>query len=133
MSLPLPPLYHWSPTEARDRITRRGLRPSCHTVDHRPYPNWHEGVWEIGATFKAVCLGTSPSHAWSLSGAVMADRAESWDLWQVTLDDGDEVHPMPFDGYRLSEFRVANPIPKSRCWLVGTRVVGSRPWNVAKD
>lgn len=129
MSTPVPCLYHWSPARAYPQINRRGLKPTCHTVDHRPYPEWQEGVWEIGHSFLAVCLGTTPWHAWSLSGAVMASPSEKWDLWQVTLDDGDQVHPMPFDGYRLSEFRVANRIPKSRVWFVGRRTVGSRAFS----
>lgn len=111
MSLVLPVFYHWSPTENRPRINRYGLRPTCPTAGR------------FDDTFKAVCLGTSPSHAWSLSGAVFAERGQSWDLWQVTLDVDDEVHPLPFTGYRLEEVRVANRIPKSRVWYVATREV----------
>lgn len=71
----------------------------------------------------AVCLGTSPSHAWSLSGGIWAERGAEWDLWQVTLDDDDEVHPLPFFGHRLHEIRVANPIPKRQVWYVASRTV----------
>lgn len=109
MSLVLPPLFHWSPTNRRPNITRRGLRPTCPTAGRSD------------DTFAAVCLGTTPSHAWSLSGALFAERDETWDLWQVTLDQDDEVHPLPFYGHRLGEIRVANRIPKRRLWLVGQR------------
>lgn len=129
MSLVLPPLFHWAPDTARAGIIRRGLKPTCHTADHRP--NDEGAGWYVGESFLAVCLGTSPSHAWSLSGAIVADRGETWDLWQVTLDDGDEVHPLPFYGHRLAEFRVANTIPKGRCWHVGSRTVGARQWSIA--
>lgn len=118
MSTPVGVLYHWSPAPARPQITKRGLRPTCPTADGED-------------TVLAVCLGTSPSHAWSLSGSVFSEPGEDWDLWQVTLDDGDEVRPMPFFGHRLAEFRVSNRIPKSRCWLVGTRTVAVRRWSVA--
>lgn len=62
-------------------------------------------------------------------GAVRGDlgeRGETWDLWEVELDVGDEVHYVPHFGGGLSEVRVANPIPKRRVWHVGTRVVGAQ-------
>lgn len=122
MSLPVPPLYHWSPAERRKGITRHGLKPTCPTASPMgpPMPG---GAREVDpeAFVHAVCLGMSPSHAWSLSGALWAERGDVWDLWQVTLDDGDEVHPLPFFGYRLGEIRVANRIPKRRVWHVGER------------
>lgn len=111
MSLVLPVLYHWSPSKHRAAIIRRGLRPTCPTATR------------FDDSTLAVCLGTSPSHAWSLSGAVFGEKGEEWDLWQVTLDEGDEVHPLPFFGHRLDEIRVANRIPKRRLWLVGTRAL----------
>lgn len=109
MSLVLPVFYHWSLAAHRPSIVRRGLRPSCPTSTR-----YEESTL-------AVCLGTSPSHAWSLSGAVFAEKGDVWDLWQVGLDDGDEVHPLPFFGNRLEEVRVLNRIPKRRLWLVGQR------------
>lgn len=78
---------------------------------------------EEDASFYAVCLGTTPSHAWSLSGAISAAPRSQWDLWQVNLDDDDEVYPSSFFGYRLGEIRVANRIPKRRVWFVATRRV----------
>lgn len=121
MSLVLPVLYHWSPETCRASIRRRGLKPTTPTA-------------YLEDSFLAVCLGTSPSHAWSLCGAIWADRGSSWDLWQVTLDDIDHVHVLPShgaDGHRLQEVRVANPIPKARIWHVGSRTVGARRWSCA--
>lgn len=83
------------------------------------------------ATELGVCLGTSPSHAWSLSGGIWGERGSVWDLWQVLIGDDDEVHPLSFYGNRLDEIRVLNRIPKSRLWHVGTRTVGSRKWSHA--
>lgn len=124
MSLVLPVLYHWSPAECRPRINRRGLRPTCPTAVPVGLPMPGDArIVDPDATVRAVCLGTSPSHAWSLSGALWAERGAVWDLWQVTLDVDDEVHPLPFYGHRLGEVRVANRIPKGRIWLVGQRTV----------
>lgn len=124
MSLVLPVLYHWAPTERRAGITRRGLIPRTPTG-----ANFHpDGSLMDDPTdsFLAVCLGTSPSHAWSLSGGITAGHGDSWDLWQVVLDDDDQVHPLPFHGFRLDEIRVANQIPKRQVWYVATRVVSDR-------
>lgn len=125
MSLVLPILYHWSPERCRKSILRNGLRPSCPTASRfdakgQPVDDDDEG------SFLAVCLGTSPSHAWCLSGDLLAGYGDTWDLWQVVLDDDDEVHPLPFQGYRLDEIRVANRIPKSQIWHVGSRTVNDR-------
>lgn len=135
MSLVLPPFYHWSPRSRRDRIIRSGLRPSTPTLVERFAD---EAVGDpplrpsLGyETARSVCLGLSPSHAWSLSGALMASRGSRWDLWQVVLEDTDEVIAMPFQGHRLEEVRVLNRIPKSQVWHVGTRVVGPRRWSHA--
>lgn len=113
MSLTLPNLYHWSPKERRTAINRGGLKPSCPTADTRSN--------DAGPPVLMVCLGASPSQAWSLSGDVFGTEGEDWDLWQVAISDEDEVHPLPNWGYRLNEIRVANRIPKSRIWRVGTR------------
>lgn len=100
MSLVLPVFYHWSPPGCRFGIDRKGLLCTTPTAGR------------FDRSFKAVCLGTSPSHAWSLSADVFGSEGELWDCWQVTLapDDGDQpgdaVHPLPFYGNRLEEVRV---------------------------
>jgi len=136
VSLVLPVMYHWSPEVARAGITRRGLKPTTPTgprFSAAVIPGTANGRWiePDEHSVRMVCLGTSPSHAWSLSGAIMAATGETWDLWQVALDDGDEVHPLPFFGHRLDEVRVANRIPKKRVWLAGSRTVGPRRWSLA--
>lgn len=127
LPLHLPPLYHWSAPRARAGIVRRGLRPSCATsASMLPVnPETHVGlhfdeddeVW----LFEAVCLGTSPIHAWALSGDISAQQGEVWDLWEVRLDEDDLVFPHSFRGPALDEIRVANPIPKSRVTWVAER------------
>jgi hypothetical protein len=107
------PLFHWSPTDRRPAIQRRGLiissRPVCTSV-----------------RTPLICLSQSPSQAWALSAAVFGERGQEWDCWQIALDPADEVEVRPFFGNRVEEFRVRNNIPKSRVWLVGTRTVPKR-------
>jgi hypothetical protein len=124
----LPPLYHWSPPEARPGIVRRGLRATCATsASMLPPGEAHKGMhydeddklW----MFNAVCLGTSPYHAWALSGDISAKSGEVWDLWEVRLDDNDLVFPHAFRGGGIDEIRVANHIPKTRVlWVAERRV-----------
>ncbi len=120
MSLHLPALYHWSPTDRRKQIIRRGLvpgsRPTVSTV------STVGGADESGSGRHMVCLGPDPATAWSYSGGLPWLKGTlSWDLWQVHITDGDEVHVMPFWGRGLMEIRVANRIPKSRLIYLGTR------------
>lgn len=130
----LPPLYHWSPLSARAGIVRRGLKPTCATScsmmppgdDHR---GMHYDEDDEVFTFKAVCLGTSPIHAWALSGDISAEYGEAWDLWEVRLDDQDRVFPHATIGGVLDEIRVANVIPKTRVLWVGERLHGRTTTN----
>lgn len=137
MSLALPVLFHWSPVDRRKGIINRGLRASTPTMVES-YEKVAQGprqlrVAEGFATAEAVCLGTSPSHAWALCGALWGRTGETWDLWQVSLDTSDRIRILENDddGFRLGEIRVLNDIPKSRVWHVGTRTVGSRKWSHA--
>lgn len=125
MSLVLPCFYHWSPAEYRAAIKRRGLKPTTPTAVpvSTPIPGYAARIVDPEASALMVCLGTSPSHAWCLSGGIWAERGSTWDLWQVTLDVDDEVHPLPFFGYRLDEVRVSNRIPKRRVWYVASRTI----------
>lgn len=136
VSIVLPVMYHWAPESRRRNINKRGLLPRTPSALLAYDSGLARGASAIGdvewATFRTVCLGTSPSHAWSLSGAVFAEPGEAWDLWQVVLGEDDEVHPRPFHGCRLDEVRVANRIPKSRLWLVGSRTVAQvGRWRIA--
>jgi hypothetical protein len=110
----LPALFHWSPTDRRKQIIRYGLRPGC-----RPTIGTAKTVTDGR---HMICLGTTPSAAWGLSGAMpWACDVDGWDLWQLQLVDTDEVHINPMGGCVVEEVRVANRIPKSRIWWVGSR------------
>lgn len=113
MSLHLPALYHWSPTVRRKQIIRRGLVP-----DARPTV----GNGGIAEGRRMICLSGDPATAWSLSGGHPVARPHpEWDLWQVHIAEGDEVHILPFWGRGVMEIRVANPIPKSRLVYLASR------------
>lgn len=135
MSFVLPVLYHWSPLDRREKIARRGLRASTPTLTEvfaaQATGNRNLRKSEGTETVKAVCLGTSPSHAWALSGGIWGKKGSVWDLWQVNLDTSDCVRFMPNDeGSRLGEVRVCGNIPKGRVWHVGQRTIGVRKWSL---
>jgi hypothetical protein len=109
----LHPLFHYSPTARRLSIPRRGLQ-----LNRAPVTST--------ARCGYICLSQTPSLAWTLSAAASGERGQEWDCWQVSLDLTDEVEVRPFTGNRIQELRVRNPIPKSRIWLVGTRMVPER-------
>jgi hypothetical protein len=109
----LHPLYHWSPTQRRASILKRGL--ACRS---RPVVNSHRADY--------LCFSTSASQAWALSAGAFGERGQEWDCWQVSLDTADEVAVREFHGNRIEEIRVRNNVPKSRVWLVGTRSVPLR-------
>lgn len=102
-------LYHWSPSDRRESILKEGLQIlTTPTFSTQKYPY--------------VCLGTSPSAAWGLSGGYDPTcEILDWDLYQVTLEETDEVHILPLFGYKVQEVRVRNPIPPQRVWYVGSR------------
>ena len=124
----IPVLYHWSPSRNRAGIAKRGLVP-------RTPVGWLRDVVPMVAKLRGhevidvepeqrvgVCLGTSPWHAWNLSGA-WGKPGEEWDLYSVVTDEGDEVLIRPLQGDVVEEVRVLNRIPKRRVWYVATRVV----------
>lgn len=116
----LPPLFHWSPADRRKQIIRYGLRPGC-----RPTIGTISTVGgsdESGDGRHMLCLSSSPSAAWGLSGDMRWARdIAAWDLWQINLTDTDEVHILPSWGPVVTEVRVANRIPKSRIWWIARR------------
>jgi hypothetical protein len=133
MSAPLHAVYHWSPTSRRKSIVRSGLLPRTPTLVEIFGEPQGPRLLEPSDGFdtaKGICLGTSPSHAWSQCGAIWGEKGEVWDLWQVLLKNSDQTQFMsnPHDGSRLGEIRVINRIPKSRLWHVGSRTVGTRKW-----
>jgi hypothetical protein len=104
----LPALFHWSPRDRRARIVHDGLVPGRRaTVSSGEMPY--------------VCLSPTPSSAWGLSGMGFAEPGSVWDLWQVRLDDDDQVTVPPHWGRWIREVRVHNRIHKRRVWWVGER------------
>lgn len=132
MTVYLGPLFHWSPIERRASIRKRGLTPRTSTVVcNHPVPREATGHFVADHDLelvKAVCLGTSPALAWALSGVWSAQPGSVWDLWEVNLDDDDEVHVFPVRGQQLAEVRVLTPLPARRVWHVGSRVRGRQRW-----
>lgn len=112
----LPAMFHWSPRERREAIQREGLvpysDPTIHTGDE-------EGK---KLAFPYLCLSPTPSAAWGLSGDMeWASEIEEWDLWQVRLQEGDEITIRGDFVPRISEVRVKNAIAAERVWYVATR------------
>lgn len=104
----LPALYHWSPTSRRVDILKFGLMPNqINVVSTGSQPH--------------ICLSTTPSMSWALSGGTGWTQIEEWDLWQVRLSEDDEVHIRPEFGNVVKEITVRNVIPPDRIWFVGNR------------
>lgn len=114
----LPALYHWAPTERRDSIRRGGLQPYSPPT-----------VCSGGLAFPCVCLAPTPSAAWSISGDMdWVSEIEEWDLWQVRLPDGAEVHIRSGFGPRIVEIKVHTAIPADCVWFVAQRTpAAARP------
>lgn len=111
-------LYHWAPAARHDEIRRLGLQPYSPPCIGGVEP--HE--WANGCGH--VCLGTSPSAAWQLSGALDYEHLteiEEWDLWEVRLGERDEVRVRSEFGPRVWEVKVYNAIPPDRVWWAATR------------
>lgn len=103
-------LYHWAPSGRYVNILAEGLRPGRD-------PN------VASCVLPYVCLGTSPSTAWSLSGAMdWAAEIDQWDLWQARVVDGDDIRIRPDFLPTIREVKVYGPIPADRIWYAGTRV-----------
>jgi hypothetical protein len=130
-SAALPPLYHWSPATRRASINRRGLLTGRHLSRFDPVPDaeldpdlspvevLEQQRWR--ATY--ICLGFTADAAASVSWRVFGEPGQEWDLWQVYLGAGDEVHVRPEYGPQLWEVRVHNPIPKRRVHFLASRVL----------
>lgn len=106
-------LYHWSPSVRRIDILKNGLQVYSEACTHS------DGVMR----WPYICLSPHPSAAWALSvdAASKEDPIEDWDLWQVSVPDGAEVHVLPFWGRRIQEFKVYTSIPTDHIWFCGER------------
>jgi hypothetical protein len=105
----LPALFHWAPAERHESIRTTGLVPfSPSTI--------------ASGELAYICLSPTPSSGWGLSGDMdWASDIEEWDLWQVRLSDGDEVHIRSDFGPVIREVKVHNPIAAERVWWVARR------------
>jgi hypothetical protein len=102
-------LYHWSPAARYDGIVRDGLRPGCPPT-------------VAGGPLTYLCLSPSPSAAWAISGAMdYVNEISNWDLWQVSLIDGDELYVRPEFGPYIHEVKLRGSVPPDRLWWVGRR------------
>lgn len=99
-------LYHWSPSERREKIKRRGLRLACSPVTH-------------SQRYQYLCWSDSPSLAWALSGTHSEVEGE-WDLWMAWSDWIGRIKRRTDLGHP-TEWRSFENVPKSKIWLVGTR------------
>ncbi|MFA5234075.1 MAG: hypothetical protein WC390_06700 [Sulfurimonas sp.] len=107
MSVYLGQLYHWSPKENRIDILKNGLQiMSKSSSDYVPLP------W--------ICLGTTPSTAWSYTLAEQRE-IETWDLWQVSLQEHDHMVIRSDLGPYIQEVRIHNGLPADRIWWIGER------------
>lgn len=111
-------LFHWSPHDRFHAISMHGLAP--YTPPRIETINEELGTKVAGWPY--ICLGTTPSSAWSLSGDMDEEtEVDGWDLWQVNLVDTDEVHVRSEWGPVIHEVRVHNAIGADRIWWVATR------------
>lgn len=102
-------LFHWSPTDRRASIIRRGLEPGHLSADRLWKPPY-------------VAFADTPSLAFSLSVQYKRD-IESWDLWMTWRSriGGCEQLPDDRDG-TCKEYRVYERVYKRDVWYVGSRV-----------
>lgn len=106
-------LYHWSPADRRPSIASRGLVPhSPHTTCTRSHP--------------CIFASTDPITAWRLSAQTLLDTGRitsggTWDLWQITPTESDEIHIPAGFGPDITECRIYNVIPPERAVHVAQR------------
>lgn len=103
--------YHWSPVERRASIIKHGLLPGKFSTDKLWRPPY-------------ICLATSPSLAWGLSGGIRKRERRDWDLWQADVSEQSGYEELYFDGSNeIKEIRVYERIYKRNVWYVATRNV----------
>lgn len=105
----LPAMYHWSPADRYESIRRNGLVPGSPACVASGEPAY-------------VCLSPVPSSGWGLSGDMdWASDVDEWDLWQVRLQEGDEVHVRSDFGPVIREVKAHGVIGPDRVWWVARR------------
>lgn len=112
------PVFHWSPDDRHKEIIKHGLVLGQKSTMS---PGLEE-EWALGCA--EICFGTSPLAAWNLSGGMAYDHLleiEAWDLWQVDLQQGDEISFRGEYGNWLTEVRCGNTIPADRVHWVARR------------
>lgn len=108
----LGPLYHWTRKVNRESILRDGLKIMEPCSDGIP------------ASFPWICLGTTPSAAWSLFPLAMDDLTEEeFDLWEVEVREGDRLHIRGDFAPEIIEVRVLHGLPADRLWWVAERML----------
>jgi hypothetical protein len=141
VSTQLGALYHWSPRSRLSGIKRQGLVPGKRNVVEPakmakiPTQTWAGELEdpetgrpitleEAIAAFRmdSICFAVSPMYAWELSHGTWGTLG-TFDLWEVWLEDTDEVRILPNFGRIITEVRVYNRIPKRRLLHVGERTV----------
>src|SRR4051812_34876131 len=93
-------LYHWSPTQRRSSIRRRGLVPGSPSTDRLWYPPY-------------VCFADSPSLAWALSGSTQRGQEHLfWDLWMMWSNVPTRMKVIRYDEppHQIKEYRVPERI-----------------------
>lgn len=68
-----------------------------------------------------VCLATSASEAWALSGA-LRPKVDAWDLWEAHVSDTPVSRVRHWD--RLVEYRIPRVILPQGVHWIGTRAGG---------
>lgn len=105
----LTPLYHWAPATRYESIREHGLRPG-------------QPPTVASGQLTYLCLGPDPKLAWAISGAMdFVNEIEHWDLWQVHLVSGDELHVRSEFGPVIQEVKLRGCIPPDRLWWIGRR------------
>lgn len=109
MSLHVGTLFHWAPKRCRADILTKGLQV---LLPSRLHPD---------ACFAYVCLGTTPSSAWSLLLEPESEDEFGWDLWQVQVAEGDPLLIRGDFSPFVREVRVLRALPPDRLWWIGER------------
>lgn len=112
MSVDLGWLYHWSPKDNREAILQEGLTVLSENGDDE---DWRAPY---------ICLGTTPSSAWGLlppRWPTGSTPTETMDLWQVRVQEGDQITIRGDHAPMIREVRAHHSLPPDRVWWAGER------------